>query len=190
MNNKKKIEESIIYFFSGKKEYVSLSNFYKMDIIIEDRIYQSGEHAFHGEKYIQLSEKCEKIERKNKLFEYGKTFMKPSSYEDAKEAKKKGGKKGLLLYEDELKIWNVISIDVQKKICKYKFDHNELIKDDLIKSKNKILIHPALRCKEEKIIELIWQGKAIIGDDNKLIILGGNQLGNCWMELRKQFEMI
>jgi hypothetical protein len=54
------IDNFIITFFSGKKEYRSLSNFWENDIIVENedknRIYESGEHCFHGEKYIRLSE--------------------------------------------------------------------------------------------------------------------------------------
>ena len=43
-----------INFFSGKKEFRSLSNFWEYDVIIDGRVYKSGEHAFHGEKFFRL----------------------------------------------------------------------------------------------------------------------------------------
>ena len=115
-------------------------------------------------------------------------FIKPSLFQDAKEAKRKGGKTGLCLTEDEIKKWNEISLTVQKEICKYKLDTDEDVRKDIIKSENKILIHPALRCKEEKVKDLIWQGKAISKENGEISIIGGNKLGECWMELRKKLE--
>ena len=81
----------------------------------------------------------------------------------AVEAKRKGGKKGLLLHPIELEQWNEISISVQREICRWKFEHYEEVRNDLIKSENKILIHPAIRCSEEKLEKYkIWEGRAII----------------------------
>jgi DNA topoisomerase IA len=54
--SKKLLNNFVITFFSAKKEYRSLSNFWENDVTIMDgdkvRIYESGEHCFHGEKYI------------------------------------------------------------------------------------------------------------------------------------------
>ena len=94
-----------------------------------------------------------------------------------------GGKKGLLLNSKELALWVNISIDVQHKICLWKFNNYEEVKQDLLKSGNKILIHPAMRCSEEKIKKCIWEGRGVILDE-KIVILGKNLLGNIWMEYR------
>jgi hypothetical protein len=121
MTDQNTLSNGVINFFSGKKEYRSLSNFWENDVIIIDectqRIYESGEHCFHGEKYIRLGELCEDESRKKVLLDYGSTFIKPSQYKTGAIAKKMGGKKGLLLNNVELKLWTTISIDVQHKIC-------------------------------------------------------------------------
>lgn len=182
------LSDGVINFFSGKKEYRSLSNFWENDVIIIDecsqRIYESGEHCFHGEKYIRLSEQCEDETRKNVLLNYGGTFIKPSPYKTGAVAKKMGGKKGLLLNSVELKLWSAMSIDIQRKICTWKFNNYEEVRQDLMKSGNKILIHPAMRCSEEKLENSrIWEGKGVVRD-GKIVILGKNLLGNIWMEYR------
>ena len=183
MTEKNILSKGIINFFSGKKEYRSLSNFWENDVIIDERIYESGEHCFHGEKYFRLGELCEDDTRKKTLLDYGNTFIKPS-YKTCAIAKKMGGKKGLLLNSIELKKWTSISIDVQYKICKWKFNNYEEVRQDLLKSGNKILIHPAMRCSEETLKKSrLWEGKGII-KDGKIVILGKNLLGNIWMEYR------
>ena len=109
--------------------------------------------------------------------------MKPSSYKTGAIAKKMGGKKGLLLNNIELKLWASISIDVQHKICSWKVNNYEEVRKDLLKSENKILIHPAMRCSQDKLDNRIWEGKGVV-IDGKIVILGKNLLGNIWMEYR------
>jgi predicted NAD-dependent protein-ADP-ribosyltransferase YbiA (DUF1768 family) len=176
----------IVTFFSSKKEYRSLSNFWENEILIQDeRIYESGEHCFHGEKYIRLGKQCEKEDRKKVLLEYGLTFCKPSSYKTGAMAKKMGGKKGLLLSSEELLLWDTMRLGVQEEICIYKFKTDEIVRQDLLKSGNKTLIHPALRCSEEKVKKnSFWEGRAVV-KEGTLVILGQNMLGNIWMSLRK-----
>jgi hypothetical protein len=101
-------------------------------------------------------------------------------------AKKMGGKKGLILNSYELEKWTLISIDIQKNICKWKITNYEEVRNDLQKSKDKILVHPAMRCSLEKIENRIWEGRAKI-IDNKIIIYGKNLLGNIWMEYRDNY---
>jgi len=110
--------------------------------------------------------------------------MKPSPYKTGAIAKKMGSKKGLLLNSIELKQWTSISIDVQHEICSWKFNNYEEVKKDLLKSGNKILIHPAMRCSQEKLENTrLWEGKAVVVD-GKIVILGKNLLGNIWMKQR------
>ena len=161
-----------INFFSGKKEFRSLSNFWENDVIIDGRVYQSGEHAFHGEKFFRIGSSQEMID-------YAKNFLKPS-YTPAL-AKKMGGKKGFKLNEDELRNWSLISIEVQKEISKFKFDNYEEVRVDLLKSGTKLLIHPALRCRYPE--NCIWEGKALV-NDGVITVVGKNLLGKIWMELR------
>jgi len=189
MNDKNILENGIINFFYKKEAYRSLSNFYENDIVIVDkdnkREYESGEHCFHGEKYIRLGNICNNENRKNMLLEYGNKFIKPCIYKNGLKVKKMGGKKGFMLKNDELELWNNISINVQKEICKYKWENVEKVRNDLIKSRGKILVHPALRCSNEKLKYKIWEGKGVVMDcSTSIVILGNNRLGNIWMELR------
>jgi predicted NAD-dependent protein-ADP-ribosyltransferase YbiA (DUF1768 family) len=85
-------------FYSGKKEFRSLSNFYECDILIDNRLYQTGEHAFHGEKYFRLGVECDDVCRKNELLEYSNKFLKSSIFETPNIAKKMGGKKSVLMF--------------------------------------------------------------------------------------------
>ena len=182
----------IANFFAGKKEYRSLSNFWENDVTIIDgiqkRVYESGEHCFHGEKYIRIAklsnDENEDETRKFELLRHGMTFLKPSIYKTSADAKKMGGKKGLRLTTCELDKWANLSIVVQEDICRWKVENYDEVRNDLVKSGDKILIHPALRCSEDKIIKSgIWVGKGII-QDGKVVVLGQNLLGKIWMDIR------
>jgi predicted NAD-dependent protein-ADP-ribosyltransferase YbiA (DUF1768 family) len=107
--------------------------------------------------------------------------MKPSPYKTGTMVKRMGGKKGLLLTPEGLERWSLISIEVQAKICKWKFDAYEEVRSDLLKSGDKLLIHPALRCSNPET--RIWEGKGILVD-GKPTVIGRNLLGKIWMELR------
>jgi predicted NAD-dependent protein-ADP-ribosyltransferase YbiA (DUF1768 family) len=170
-------------FFSGKKEYRSLSNFWEGDVHIGDRIYESGEHCFHGEKYTRLGEMCLDESRRQELLAYGRTFLKSSGFTPAV-AKRRGGKKGFRLSDTELETWSSINMDVQQSICQWKLDHEEEVRQDLLKSGTKILIHPALRCSVEKLSSRVWEGRGTLVDGT-VVVLGKNQLGNLWMKLRQ-----
>lgn len=178
--------DNTVTFFDKKKEYRPLSNFWDcvIEIYQEDEIrkYKSGELCFHGEKYTRLGQVSTNEKRKNILLEYGKRFLYDGDIKTSKEAKQKGGKGkyGLKLQPDELKLWNKISEDVQLEICKYKMKNYEDVREWLKKSGNKILIHPAMRCNNEKIKDKIWEGRFVNGE-----IIGQNKLGYIWMNLRE-----
>ena len=76
---------------------------------------------------------------------------------------------------------------MQREICDWKFDNYEEVRNDLVRSGTKILVHPALRCSEAKLKDRIWEGKAVVIDD-KVEILGSNLLGKIWMELRSVID--
>ena len=183
MSRTNNLESCVVNFFNKKKEYRSLSNFWEGDVEVNGRLYESGEHCFHGEKYLQLSEICTHENRKKFLFDHGCKFMKPCMYTKGSDVKKMGGKKGLRLNDDELRLWCEIGVVIQYKISKYKLEKYEEVRNDLIKSKGKILVHPAMRCSEEKVKTMFWEGKGVI-IDGEIVVLGKNKLGNIWMTLR------
>lgn len=174
--DKKILDENVVKFFSRKKDYRSLSNFWEKDVSIfrdeEIRIYESGEHCFHGEKYIRLGNLCRDENRKIALISYGKKFIKPSQFKSCTIAKKMGGKTGLLLNDEEIENWEPMSTELQKEICQWKFENYEEVKNDLMKSGTKLLVHPALRSKSG-----LWTGKGVI-QEGTVIIIGRNMLGN------------
>jgi len=187
MSVKKLLDKGVMNFFFKKEECRSLSNFWECGIVIVDesfiREYDSGESCFHGEKFIRIGNMCNDEVRKKDLLEYGRRFLKGVCEKDGNIIKKMGRK--FILSKEELQIWYRLSVDVQIEICKYKFENYEEVRLDLVKSKGKLLIHPALRCNEEKVKGKLWEGKGIIVD-GKIEVLGKNMLGNLWMELREK----
>ena len=170
----------VLKFFGNKKEGRELSNFWEGRVEVDGRVYSSGEGAFHGSKYIEVS-KVSEGERRGLLEEYGRKFEIGEEFGSMNggELKKKGGMKGMKLNEDEIGVWNRMGVVVQEKICRYKYENNEVVKEVLESSRNKILVHPAMRCNDEKVRSRLWEGRVVDG-----VMLGGNMLGNIWMKLR------
>ena len=138
----------LVAFFDKKKEYRSLSNFWENPVVVyangEQKSYNSGEAAFHGEKYGRLSLESPE-DRQKELANYSKKFEIGGEFGDLKgiELKRRGGKNGLKLFENELILWNQIAYEVRKEICKYKHETYQEVRKDLKKSGMKILVHPA-----------------------------------------------
>jgi predicted NAD-dependent protein-ADP-ribosyltransferase YbiA (DUF1768 family) len=84
---------------------------------------------------------------------------------------------------DEIGVWNRMGVVVQEKICRYKYENNEVVKEVLESSRNKILVHPAMRCNDEKVRSRLWEGRGRV-IDGKMVVLGCNMLGNIWMKIR------
>lgn len=177
------LKSGVANFFSGKAALRSLSNFWEGQVVVDGREYESGEHAFHGEKYTKLGALCDEPMRQRVLLDYGRTFLRPSPYKTGAIAKRMGGKRGLLLHSAELRMWDDISMDVQFEICNWKFRHHATVRDDLLSSKGKLLIHPALRCSEEALASRVWEGKGVVRD-GQIVVLGRNVLGRMWMQIR------
>ena len=115
------------------------------------------------------------------LFEYGSRFLRGVCDKNGAVVKKMGRK--LILDSDELELWNRLSIKVQEEICKYKYENYLEVREYLLKSKGKVLIHPAMRCSEEKVKSRLWEGKGVVVD-GKIEVIGRNMLGNLWMNIR------
>ena len=179
---KKSANDSVITFQSGKNDYRSLSNFHMGEVKINGCEYESGEHAFHGEKFIRLSAMSINDDRCEKLNEHAIKFQKPSIFKTAVEAKRAGGKQGLKLTAAEIEQWSAVSIDVQGEICKYKLENDESVKSDLAKSGVKMLVHTASRF--SKMEKCYWDGRVNVDENGELKIEGKNMLGKRWMEMR------
>jgi len=173
--------DNVMNFFYKKKEGKELSNFFELEVVIEDRVYETGEHCFHGEKFYCLSLIEENEKRKKELLEYSRKFLERGL--NGSKIKKLG--RGLILTSYELEKWREISVEVQRKICLYKWTQYEVVRSVLEGTGSKVLIHPAMRCSEEKVVGRLWEGKGVMRDGT-LVVLGGNKLGYIWMELRNR----
>lgn len=151
-------------FFFKKEEGRCLSNFWECLVSIQDgeeiREYDSGESCFHGEKFVRIG----------KLMEYGSRFLRGVCVKDGGLIKKMGRK--FILSKEELELWYRLSVDVQIEICKYKYDNYKEVKEELVRSKGRVLIHPAMRCSEEKVKSRLWEGKGVVVD-GKIEVIGG-----------------
>ena len=178
-------------FFGKKKEGCELSNFYKGRVTVDGRKYSSGEHAFHGSKYIEISKELHGA-RKLDFEEYGKNFEEEGEFGmmEGNEVKKRGGKGkcGKKLNEEEIRIWSERSVKVQEKICVYKVENDENVKRVLMSTCSKVLIHPAMRCSEEKVKDKFWEGRGIENENGEIVVLGRNMLGIIWMEIRNKLR--
>ena len=178
----------MLNFFGKKKDGRELSNFYEGIVVLDgDRVYKSGESAFHGSKYLKAAESCADANRRLELIDYAKRFEVGGEYGDlnGNEIKKRGGKgkNGKKLNPAEISVWSRLGTDVQRDICKYKFENDEIVKSALLATTGKVLIHPAMRCSKEKVKDRLWEGRGEIVD-GKVVVWGGNMLGNIWMDLR------
>ncbi len=173
------MQQKTLKFYSRSKEAKCLSNFADIQIQINNKIYITGEHAFHGQKYIFASKVAKTEERKKLLLEYAKKFEGENPhFKSSLDAKKGGGKKGCILEKDELSLWDTkFSYDVQKIISLYKLNNNNDVKKILLENKDSYILHQDNRAKNDTI----WAGR--LDANNNLI--GQNKLGKIWMELTK-----
>jgi hypothetical protein len=84
--DEKLIESEVVYFDSKSKGDIKvLSNFYKCDIKVDNTMYPSGEHAYHGQKYKQIAAETTNItgnKRKNELEDYADKFTSSGEFKD------------------------------------------------------------------------------------------------------------
>ena len=184
-------EPMVFHFFDKKMDGRELSNFYEGTVMVDGRTYNSGEAAFHGMKYIKISESSIDAERKTVLKKYGEKFEATGEFGKytGGEIKKRGGKKGLTLSEQELRIWTDVGRNVQSEICAYKYHSDARVKHVLDGTRNKFLIHPAMRCSDFQIDKKYWEGRGRV-ENGILSVRGANMLGNIWMMLRDNVESV
>jgi predicted NAD-dependent protein-ADP-ribosyltransferase YbiA (DUF1768 family) len=187
--NEQLLKDGVATFVFKKAEFQSLSNFWPCLITIVDgeevHQYSSGEHAFHGEKYRRLAKHSKDSARTAELLDYSKQFLRCNDGGmSALDAKRKGGKSGLRLTEAELKLWDKLSLEVQREISTWKVNSIPQVRQDLLNTGNRILVHSAMRTSEKEMAKKYWEGKAIINEHGEIVVLGGNWLGKIWMETR------
>lgn len=162
----------IAKFNSTSKYGKELSNFAELPVEINGIKYPTGEHAFHGEKYRSASATNE--ERNNQLLEHAARFQDTEM--TPKDAKRMGGKKGMKLDASEIDHWNNCGAeDVQKMICKYKYDTYESVRKVLVDHSE--FLHQENRANDKTI----WGGRIKDG-----VLIGQNKLGLIWKSFKPE----
>lgn len=168
-------EEDYITFWSRKKQFSELSNFYQHPITINGRTYKGGEQAFHGEKFRTVADAEKNEQVKKKLIKHADKFLTIS---DPVEAKRTGGKGkyGYPLTPEQINIWNSKSERVQVAICLEKLK-DPAVSQALKNSGTKILYHYVARATPTEIWG--WKKDKTTGEE-----IGQNKLGVIWMAIR------
>lgn len=165
-------------FKNNSREGQPLSNFHKGPVKVNGRMYNGGEQAFHGEKYQLIAESEKDSTERQRLLEHASKF---ESAEDptlnGNDAKKMGGKNGYKLTPEQLAAWdNGGAENVQLQICRYKFRHDPIVRETLVSSMKRPLLHQDNRAHKGTI----WGGK-IDKEGNQI---GQNKLGRVWVTVR------
>lgn len=171
---------SYIKFFSKSKDerVRALSNFAELDVVLGDKHYKSGEHAFQCEKYLCAAGTTSGEERKEKLINHVKKIEACAS---ALHAKQLGSKsKGMKMTETECKEWNKSSIYIQFKICESKLERHECVREILRENMDEP--EPALFLHQENRGKAPYWGGRI--DKNTGELIGKNMLGKIWTEMK------
>jgi ribA/ribD-fused uncharacterized protein len=170
--------ENILTFYSKSKNknIRQLSNFHMEKIILEDKEFYSGEHCFHYFKFCVIANFCNIIERYDELIKHSIKILNACTPVDVK---KLGSKSCFKLTNEELNVWGLYSIQYQNKICLEKLKQNENVKNILLETHNKYLLHQDNRAN----MNSLWGGKI---KDNELI--GKNILGKIWMSIRDNYK--
>tara|TARA_Y100001970_G_scaffold294296_1_gene450015 strand:- start:8384 stop:11872 length:3489 start_codon:yes stop_codon:yes gene_type:complete len=180
--------DKYLKFYSKSKEGKVLSNFADIEVVVDGKLYITGEHAFHGQKYISASKiYSDEIltrsddDRRIHLLNYAKKFEgKDTEFKTALDAKRGGGKRGAKLEDNEIKNWNEKDADeVQKQISLYKYENNLEVRTTLNKYKDSILIHQDNRAKSNTP----WGARVKQEQGKEDEIIGHNKLGKIWMRL-------
>tara|TARA_B110000259_G_C14011251_1_gene399700 strand:+ start:732 stop:1340 length:609 start_codon:yes stop_codon:yes gene_type:complete len=192
--DKRILNDGVITFMSKKVEFSELSNFSDHPVKITRKDgsvveYQNGESAFHGEKLYTIATRVDQQQRSALILVHSMKFVSGGEFNNLTPAqiKQKGGKKAFLLNPRELAVWDREGPDIQRQISRYKAKHSPSVHKSLMKTVGKMLVHPAMRVKSERMNEKVWEGRATVVDE-KIVISGQNMLGKIWMEIRDEEE--
>ena len=181
----------VVSFCSAKKDFTELSNFYPTNVMLSSTLYLSGEAAFHGSKLKAAADSLpDGSARKSELLAKSAKFASDGEYKKCTGAELKtrggNGKLGLRLTPAEIAIWSSKSLEVQRRICLYKLEHDNRVKDTLAKTGQLTLVHSAMRKTDEKVVQdCFWEGRAkVVEGSDAAVVLGQNHLGKIWMEIR------
>lgn len=141
-----------IKFYRSSEKYGPFSNFTRIPIYLDGYMWPTSEHFYQAQKFLD-----EDLQREVRL----------SSWAGA--AAKIGRDKNLPLRDD----WELVKIDIMRKVVRAKVEQNEYIKDLLLSTGDEEII-------EDSPTDYFWGcGKNGTGQ---------NWLGKVWMELREELR--
>ena len=156
-----------IYFYNLQNKFDYMSNFYKTDFTDKDDIkYNCSEQYF-------MYYKC-------KIFDPNNNILLEAILKETSPAKIKKYGREVRNFNDT--IWKEKRYNIMLEALRLKFDQNEIIKQKLIETKNKVLYEAS---KYDKIWGIgFYYTDAIQIDKNRF---GENLLGKALMEFRSKY---
>lgn len=179
-------------FWSKKTVLKELSNFAPIPVEVRGLTYPTGEHAYHGQKFLTLANRAAGIdnERAQALSRYAAGFQSGGDIpSDPRKAKTAGGKKAMPLEAAEINEWYVNkSIAVQFEICRNK-TKEDAVRTVLIDTGKDYLLHQDNRAKGDTL----WGGKFppkwdLDAPAQLDRLTGHNRLGLIWMAVRDELD--
>ena len=183
--------DSIIKFYSKTNGPAKiLSNYDTTKPFVIDTIeYHNGEQAFQAMKFNIIAKNTPPGHRRNKLLSQVSKIMKTTIPNDARmlgrpitkadfKTKKNTYLTRINLTEDEQNIWQRENKNVQMKISMAKLNQIPILREYLLSTQNKYLLH-----QENKTKNPIWGGRI---QKNTGELIGKNELGKIWMMIRHQ----
>ena len=162
-------------FNSKSTEGQCLSNFADLMVHINGETYFNGEAAFHGEKMKCVARYMPEGPEKKALVVYAARFLGIS---DPRLAKRMGSAGVMPLSKEQLRPWDTKhAFLTQRAVCHYKCRTYPQIKELLVKSKGRPLLHQDNRARESNV----WGGRIDVTTGK---FVGQNQLGKIWMQMR------
>ncbi len=161
--------ENEIYFYTIKNKFAYMSNFYKINFTDKDGItYNCSEQYF-------MYNKC-------KMFDDENENLLNRILSEKSPAKIKVFGRQVKNYDND--IWNEKRYKIMLDALRLKFNQNEIIKQNLLSTNNKILYEAA---KNDKIWGIgFYDVDAVNVDKNKY---GTNLLGKALMEIRNELRL-
>ena len=187
--------DDYISFNSKSKNIESrlLSNFdNSVPVVIDGRVYPTGEHAFQGCKFIESAQICDESERKDLLLRHATRFegesLSSCLIKSAGDAQRAGKRNALPLTEDEVRNWSDKMLHIQYAICKEKVNKIPEVARYLLSSENKYLVH------QERLTGWPLHGGGFLKPENSPFqdgrrwLKGNNVLGKVWMSIREEIS--
>lgn len=144
--------------------------------------YATGEHAFQAAKFVVVANKSPRS-RHRELTQYADMFeISKGEFPTALDAKRGG--KAFRLTSEELELWHQHTLEVQKQICQSKLEQSADLREFLVSSNEKYLLHFERSSGWSEYGGTFLSKDASPFRDGRCWLKGNNKLGCLWMDIR------